>query len=197
MRNIGAVILAAGGSSRFGQPKQLARFRGKSLIRHAIDVARDAGCSPVIVVAGRDARQIAGEVDVEVMENEEWKRGIGTSIRSGMRRLIKLTTKSPDVSGVVLLVCDQPFVEAGTIKRLIAEGEATGKAIVASTYADTLGVPALFGRACFNKLLALPDDTGAKDLIMRGGEEVARVPFPEGNFDIDTVEDLEQLAMKA
>ena len=193
MENIGAVILAAGGSSRFGKPKQLIQFQDKSLVRRMVDGARKGGCSPIVIVIGSDREQIARELEetrATIVENENWQRGIGSSIRAGVRHLIDI---APNLEAIVLLVCDQPFVEADTIKRLIGLRKKTNKAIVASTYSDTLGVPALFERSCFPELLALPDQTGAKSIIVRDRERVAEFPFPEGKIDIDTAADLEQL----
>ena len=193
MQNIGAVILAAGGSSRFGQPKQLLLFRGKTLIRTIIDAACEAGCSPVVVVIGSDAEKIARELaDMSVMEvrNTNWRRGIGSSIRSGVEALI---ARAPDVEAILLLVSDQPAVNARTIKGLVATHEATKKVIAASRYAGTLGVPALFDRSFFEELLSLDDETGAKSIILQNRERVAQFTFPKGAVDIDTWKDWEKL----
>jgi molybdenum cofactor cytidylyltransferase len=148
-KRIGAVILAAGGSSRFGQPKQLIPFRGKSLIRRTVDAASQAGCSPVVVVIGSDDEKLRRELDhagVVTVQNAQWQRGIGSSLRCGIQGL---THTSPDVEASVLLVCDQPAVDVRVIERLIGLRETTGKSIVAASYADTLGVPALFNRSVF------------------------------------------------
>jgi molybdenum cofactor cytidylyltransferase len=96
----------------------------------------------------------------------------------------------------VLLICDQPFVDATLIKHLILCRTQSRKPIVASSYADTLGAPALFDRAFFEKLLALPDDSGAKPIIFRNREHVAEIPFPKGEIDIDTAKDVEMLNAK-
>jgi molybdenum cofactor cytidylyltransferase len=193
MQNIGAVILAAGGSSRFGQPKQLLPFRGKTLIRTIIDAACEAGCSPVVVVIGGNGETIHPEVahaNVLEIRNTNWQRGIGSSIRSGVQAL---TDHARAVEAILLLVCDQPAVNAPFIERLIATREATKKDIVASSYADTVGVPALFNRSLFKELLSLGDDGGAKSIILRNPERVARLAFPEGSVDVDTWQDLEKL----
>src|SRR4030095_3118705 len=99
MEKIGAVILAAGGSSRFGQPKQLLLFRGKTLVRTVIDAAREAGCSPVAVVIGSDSEKIRPELahlNVINVRNTNWQRGIGSSICSGGEGLTK---HAPDIGG--------------------------------------------------------------------------------------------------
>jgi molybdenum cofactor cytidylyltransferase len=205
MRNVAAVILAAGGSSRLGQPKQLLTFGGETLVRRAVRVAGEAGCTPILVVVGengeaikqslaiRDSRLAAsptglnGAADPRVVENAEWKSGIGTSIRRGLE-LVPIA-----VEAAVLLTCDQPFVDASIVRQLIVVQEETRKPIVASSYANTLGVPALFRRSLFDALLALPDATGAKAFILSRRDEVASIPFARGEIDIDAPEDLERL----
>jgi molybdenum cofactor cytidylyltransferase len=176
-----------------GQPKQLLRFRGKSLVHHIVAAARQAGCSPVIVVIGSDSEKVTGELRLTsalIVENENWQRGIGSSIRAGVQGLIDY---APGIDAVVLLVCDQPFVNANTIRNLIKLREETKKSIVASRYSDTLGVPALFDRSLFDELLSLGNEAGAKSIILRNRERVAQLAFPEGAIDIDTWEDWEKL----
>ena len=192
MRKVGAVILAAGGSFRFGRPKQLLSFRDKTLVRTTIDAACKAGCSPIVVVIGSDWEKIHPELahaNVIEVQNKNWQRGIGSSIRSGVEAL---TDHAPDIEAVLLLVCDQPAVDARFIERLIAMHEATRKDIVASGYANTLGVPALFARSLFKELLSIGDEAGAKSIILQNPERVAELAFPEGAIDIDTREDWEK-----
>ena len=193
MQKIGAVILAAGESSRFGRPKQLVQFRGKSLVRRVVDAAKDANCSVIVVVLGSKREQIERELketDAIVAENQNWRRGIGSSIRVGVESAVN---QAPGIEAIVLLTCDQPFVKTDTIERLIVMREKTKKAIVASSYSETLGVPALFDRSCFQELLSLPDDSGAKSIILSNHERVAELLFPEGKIDIDTAADYEKL----
>jgi molybdenum cofactor cytidylyltransferase len=193
MRKIGAIILAAGESSRFGQPKQLLPFRGKTLVRTVIDAAREAGCSPVVVVIGSNCekvQQALPHVNVVKVQNKNWQRGIGSSIRTGVQTLIN---QVPDVEAILLLVCDQPAVNARFIEHFIATREATKKNIVASSYADTVGVPALFDRSLFKELLSIGDEAGAKSIILQNPERVALFAFPEGAMDIDTREDWEKV----
>ena len=204
MRNVGAIILAAGGSSRLGQPKQLLTFRGETLVRRAVRAAAEAGCDPVIVVVGAISATIRSEVAIResriasssapgdgarttVIENAEWRNGIGTSIRRGVEEL------AGSVEAVVLLACDQPFVDATIIAQLIAAHQKTAKRIVASSYANTFGIPALFDRSCFAALMALPDESGAKALIERDADNVAAIAFEDGAIDIDTPQDFERL----
>jgi molybdenum cofactor cytidylyltransferase len=193
MPNVGAVILAAGGSRRFGRPKQLLVFQGESLVRRAVRAATEASTAAVVVVAGDTRPLLEAELrgsSASVVENPEWSRGLGTSIRCGLRNLIKA---APELDAVVVLACDQPFVDAQTIAALVAEQERSGKAIVASGYANTLGIPALFDRSCFEALLALPDDSGAKALIESRPNDVASIEFEKGAIDIDTPADFDRL----
>ena len=193
MLNVGAVILAAGGSSRFGEPKQLLNFHGETLVRRAVRVAIEAGCSRVVVVVGKAGgaiRKELRETPAVIVENHEWPRGLGTSIRRGLAQQADL------VDAVLLLTCDQPLADAALIAQLIAVGKQTRKPIVACRYANTLGVPALFDRSCFEDLLALPDDSGAKSLIKARPADVASILFEDGAIDIDTPEDFQRLAAR-
>ncbi len=190
---IGAVVLAAGGSARLGQPKQLLLYRGESLVRRSADAALQAGCTPVVIVLGWNREKIAGalhNLPVALLPNDDWESGIGRSLRGGVRAV-------EDVDAVVILACDQPYVDASLVHRLIEAHERTGQPIVACTYCGTLGVPALFARAHFSELLSLPDEQGAKAIIAAHPAGVARVDFPEGAIDIDTLEDYRNLPNEA
>jgi len=189
-----AVILAAGESSRFGQPKQLFQFQGKPLVRRVVDAASEAGCSQVIVVTGNAHDEVKHELrecNAIVIENEDWKAGIGTSIHAGVQYVIENT---PDVDAMLLLVCDQPFVDCNVLSDLVAMHRETGKPVVASAYADTLGVPALFSCSIFPELLRLSGNSGAKAIILSNRARVAEFSFPRGNIDVDTIGDLESIA---
>ncbi|MEN3370400.1 MAG: molybdenum cofactor cytidylyltransferase [Verrucomicrobiota bacterium] len=192
MRNVGAIVLAAGGSGRFGQPKQLLAFQGESLVRRAVR-AVSAQCSCVVVVVGDLGAEIENDLSessATIVLNADWRCGLGTSIRCGLRDLL---ASLADLDAVVIVACDQPFVESSTIAALIAERERSGKPIVASSYANTLGIPALFDRSCFEELLALPDQSGAKAIIESRRDDVASIEFEKGAIDIDTPADFERL----
>jgi molybdenum cofactor cytidylyltransferase len=196
MRSVGAIILAAGGSSRFGQAKQLLAFQGESLVRRAVRSAIEGGCASVSVVVGDARDRIETELRETaalIVENREWQRGLGTSIRCGLRHQLN---SRPELNAVLLLVCDQPFVDASVVTALVTQWENSRKTIVACSYANTLGVPALFDRAFFEELLALPDESGAKALIESRGD-FAQVEFEKGAIDIDTPGDFHRLENEA
>ena len=188
---VAAIILAAGGSSRFGKPKQLAIFQGQSLVRRAVSAALAAHCVPVVVVAGAKVETIAAELSATsaiVIENKIWREGPGSSVRAGMAEI-----RRTEVEAVVLLACDQPFVSTSKIEALIALAGTSSKPIVASAYADTFGIPALFTARYFAELSNLAVDRGAKELIISERKNVALLDFPEGAIDIDTPADYENL----
>lgn len=188
---VAALVLAAGGSSRLGRPKQLLRYANNSLVRRTVEAAHRAGCSPILVVVGRDRAAIAAELAnlaVDLLPNDSWESGIGTSIRAGMGALSA-------AAAVVILTCDQPYVSAELISRLIEQQGSSQREMVASSYAGTIGVPALFTHACFEKLLSLGNEQGAKALLLAQADEVGRVDFAEGAVDIDTPEDYADLSV--
>lgn len=193
MSNIGLVILAAGASARMGTPKQLLRYREQSLIRHVVEVAIASVCHPIIVVLGANAECIKLEIeslDIQLIENPLWVEGMSTSVRTGVEALKACNL---DVEAVVLMVCDQPFVSTQLINQLVENYRTTGRLIVASEYAGTLGVPALFHRSLFPELTALGGDVGARRVIKQHTLEAFGIPFPEGAIDLDTPKDYEQL----
>lgn len=192
LSEIGVIILAAGASTRLGTPKQLLPYRGQSLLRHTTEVAIASGCRPIVVVLGSQVERLKAEVvqlPVHVVENKHWAVGMSSSIQTGLKVLQSI---QPSVKAVVTLLCDQPFVSALLVQRLIQVHQHTGKLIVASEYADTVGVPALFSHLLFPVLMTLQADRGAKYVIQNRAQAVARVPFPLGAIDIDTPSDYEQ-----
>jgi molybdenum cofactor cytidylyltransferase len=191
--NIALIILAAGNSSRLGKPKQLVVFNGETLLERIAREALESVCSPIIVVTGNDSetfRQRLKSYRLQIVENEHWQQGMGSSISLGIERLIE--TKA-DLDGVVLCVCDQPFVTAETINNLVRVFQEQKSKIIASEYGDVLGVPALFDKSLFTELADLDGKTGAKKIIEKYRGETFALDFPEGEIDVDTKEDLEKL----
>ncbi len=176
-----AVVLAAGASTRLGEPKQLATIAGETLLARAVRTAREAGCAPVVVVLGADAERIAERCnlgDAVVAVNGEWSEGMASSIRAGVRTLDAI---AKDVDGMVLMTCDQPAVTAEHLRALMETGATT-----ASRYAGRNGIPAYHPKKNFTDLMLLRGDFGARDLL-RGA---AAVEIAGGELDVDTPEDL-------
>lgn len=180
-----------------GEPKQLLRYRGKTLIGHAISTALTLDDACIVVVLGAHAGKIRMELrsaPVVVAENPEWRKGMGGSVRTGLRALLD---RQPESDAVIILLCDQPLVSAETLRGLIEANHRTGGAIVACDYGDTLGVPAFFTRGLFADLLALECAEGARKIFSAHGAEVITVPFPGGALDIDTPADYARLKKDA
>jgi molybdenum cofactor cytidylyltransferase len=190
---IGLIILAAGASTRMGTPKQLLTYRGRSFIRHITEVAIASACQPIAVVLGAHAERIKPEISqlpVQIVENQQWAEGMSTSIRVGLEALLAV---NQDLEAVAIALCDQPFVSFPILERIVEAYHFTGKPIIASEYAGTLGVPVLFSCTLFSEIMALKGTEGAKQIIRKHIHEVFSVPFPEGSIDIDTPNDYAQL----
>lgn len=186
MHGIGGVILAAGGSIRLGQPKQLLEFDGETLVHAMVRAAQEGGCERVCVVTGHARQGVENAVAPLrplLVHNDAWERGIGSSIRLGVQAL-------QHASAIIVLTCDQPAVNAAVIRSLIEEYRSGGHAIVASYYTGTVGIPALFDHTCFAELQRLPDDRGAKSVIQAAPARVTPFQFEAGALDLDTPEEL-------
>ena len=191
MEKVAAVILAAGSASRMGQPKQLLTIGSQNLVQRAVRTAATAFCDPIVVVTGAYANQVQASVDphsATCVHNAAWQEGMGSSIRRGARAVANL---SPAAEALIILLCDQPLVSPQLLQQLIMTHTATRQPLVASAYANILGVPALFHKSLFPALLRMSGAAGAQTLIRQHREAVATVAFPEGVHDVDTVADYE------
>jgi molybdenum cofactor cytidylyltransferase len=191
---IGIIILAAGASSRMGRPKQLLPFEGETLLSRAVRVALETPCRPVVVVLGSNAEALQEELagtEARIVVNQEWTEGMSSSIRCGLQSLETVATQATEAA--ILMLCDQPFVTSGIIRRLVETYRAQRTLIVASEYeaegAKTLGVPALFSRPLFTELMELRGAAGAKRIIARHAAEGSVIAVPEAAFDVDTPDD--------
>ncbi|MBD2261171.1 nucleotidyltransferase family protein [Pseudanabaena sp. FACHB-2040] len=193
MSRIGILILAAGASSRLGQPKQLLSYQGKPLIRQMAEVAISSGCHPIGIVLGAYGETIQpylADLGIHIIYNKQWQTGMAGSLQCGLREILML---SPDLDAIVLMVCDQPFVSPRLIHQLISSYQALNYPIVASKYAGILGVPALLHRSFFPDLFALQGDMGARVIIQQHRSRSLSIPFAEGAIDLDTPQSLEIL----
>ena len=191
--SIAVIILAAGRSARLGSPKQLLSYRGKTLLQHTIDTALESQASPILVVLGSGKDAIKKELEqkqVFILENSSWESGMASSISCGITNLQEL---APESKAVILMVCDQPFVDAKLLNNLITKHKDTRQSIVASSYANTLGTPALFHQSLFSELLVLEGESGAKSLIKKYSLQTGFVSFDQGSIDIDTRENYRNL----
>ncbi len=192
-RHLGALILAAGASTRLGQPKQLLQIDGETLVERTVRIARAAGADTVFVVLGAHYQPIFEvlqpyQPNLRVLLNGRWAEGMGTSIALGAA-----AAERHNVDDLLVLTCDQVAVTSAHLCELVAASHR--EHVVASAYHNRRGVPALFPEFSFHALQRLSGDRGARDLLQH--EDVLQLPLPGGEIDIDTPEDLEQLSVSA
>lgn len=192
---IGLILLAAGESRRLGKPKQLLKFDGKTLIRHLAEMTLASNCSPICVVLGAKVDEIRAEIDdlpLEIAINENWQNGMSSSLKTGLKKLLAI---APNLAAVVVALCDQPFITSTITNRLAETYQKTNAPIVASEYAETIGVPALFSHLIFDELLNLSTENGAKQIIKNHLASVVSISVPEAEIDIDTTDDYEKVIL--
>jgi molybdenum cofactor cytidylyltransferase len=113
---------------------------------------------------------------------------MGTGISAGIKQALLL-----DLDSVILAVSDQPYVSSGLFAKMLTLKDKSGKRIVASSYAGTLGTPVLFDKEYFDQLNSLQGNQGAKNIVNMNRSDVCIVKFEKGSIDIDTIEDYEKL----
>ena len=183
---IGLAILAAGSSSRMGRAKQLLPWGGTTLIRSVVAQAIASGLGPVACVLGAQAERIRAELHddpVTILVNDRHLQGPGTSVHTAAR-----WAASRRFDGLLVLLADQPRIRATDLERLASTFAASGALAAGAAYDDGVGVPAIFSRDLFHRLVSLPVDGGAK-AFLRSSLRVAAVPFPDSLADLDTPAD--------
>jgi molybdenum cofactor cytidylyltransferase len=185
------IVLAAGNSSRLGEPKQLLFYQNKTLLQHILNEAKNANLDPVICVTGYKADRIAETITdtgITIVYNKQWPEGMGTGISTGIKQLLNTAVES-----VILAVSDQPHVTADLFRTMVGNMDESKKGIVACSYAGTLGTPVLFKKEYFNQLILLNGQEGAKNIVKANLSDVRELEFENGRVDIDTKQDYENL----
>ena len=182
------MLLAAGSSSRFGSPKQLADIAGRPMLARTLEtVSQLERRHAVTVVLGANAERLeplVREAAANVAFNPDHARGMAGSIRVGL-------AQAPfDARGALIVLADQVAVTADDLRQLVSRWEQQPDRIVAAQYAGTIGVPAIFPADLFRELAELQGDRGARVLLMRYPERVVSVPMPSAAQDIDMPQDL-------
>lgn len=186
---VAAIVLAAGSSSRLGRPKQLLPFGDGVLLDVVLDLVRAAPIAQRIVTLGGSAADVRAAVDLsgfDVVVNDDFRSGCSSSIGAAVGAV------RSDVDAVVLLLGDQPMMQANAIDAVIrGRGDAP---IAVARYRDGIGHPFVLSRATFPALGALHGDRGVWKLIERLGTAVARVDVPTRMpADVDTEADYQAL----
>ncbi len=187
----GILILAAGGSTRMRTAKQTLVYQGSTLLKRAVNTALASVCTPVVVVLGSQAEQLNGSIadlPVIAVNNPNWERGMGTSIRCGVSAI-----QSADIDAIMILLCDQPLISTAHLDRMVQSHFASNQSITAAAYANVLGTPAIFSASHFAELLSLDDAQGGKSIFGRHPGRVNAFEIPEAETDLDTPEDYRRL----
>ena len=191
--NIAVVVLAAGGSTRLGSPKQLVEFNGKTLLDHTLDKVDLLGFQTKILVLGAKREEIMDKIDsnsFKVVVNTHWEQGMASSIKVGLEAAM---AEEEGLDHVLFLVSDQPFLERANLIKLVHTQLAQRPKATYSKYGDNIGVPAIFSKEAFPLLLELEGDEGAKKLTPMEDFDFCTETFKKGGFDVDTEEDVQQL----
>lgn len=190
-KEYGVIILAAGKSSRLGRPKQSLLYKDGTLLNKMVKTAIASDFGPVVVVLGSDAELFMKDCESAItIINENWQNGMAGSIYCGLDALLK---KNPYLKGVIISVCDQPYVTAELLQQLIDKHRQDNLPIIASDYGGIKGTPAFFHTTIFPELMQLEGDKGARLILQKDKERVGLINFPLGKEDIDTEEDYNRL----
>lgn len=193
MPNIGLILLAAGNSSRLGRAKQFLDWHGKSLLAHTLDQTNDLKLVQRLVVYG--ARKLEMERHLKALQvshvyNPNWSTGMGSSIRTGLQAILDT---GDELEAVLLLIVDQPLLKKHHLESILALHQAHPNRIIAASYQDTFGVPAIFPKSYFSALMTLKEQAGAKKILKKYQNQLIPFPCPEAAFDIDTEADYSHL----
>jgi molybdenum cofactor cytidylyltransferase len=189
---VGAVVLAAGGSLRMGQLKQLLEVAGQPMARRVVQVVGSAGVDQVVVVVGAHAdavKQALEGLAVQIVRNRHWADGMSGSLRVGVGALRR------DIQAAFIVLADQPGLTSELLRSLLARYHATNARIIAPFYEGRRGNPVLFDRALFVDLQALEGDKGAREFLALHEDWVERVDVdnPAVLLDVDTPRDYRRL----
>lgn len=186
---MGAVVLAAGRSTRMGEPKQLLRLGGKTLLEQVLENVRAARVTDVVLVLGCAAETIVQQVSVEgvnVVVNEAYQNGMGSSLHVGLSAL------DPMTDAALIVLADQPFVRPQTYHKIIEQYQQSDAQIVVPTYRGFRGNPVLLDRSVFSEVMALTGDIGCRAIFGDHPDGIAKVAVDDIGIlvDIDDKDDL-------
>jgi len=188
-KSIGIIMLAAGASRRMGKPKQLLKIDNQTLIERAIAITQALDNQHTVVVLGANAEKITPFIStlptLDFIINEHWEQGMGTTLKAGVEFFL---SKKMDLSAVIVMVCDQPYLSSKKLQELVDTYHETKANIVTTTYNNIKGVPALFSKDLFDKLIGLNKDEGARKIIKKYTGAIETIDFPKGIYDLDTPE---------
>lgn len=182
-----AVVLAAGGSTRLGRPKQLLTRDGETLVHRAARLALASGAARVRVIVGAHADDVVAAVrdlPVECLVNPRWNEGLAGSVRVAVDAL------AAHDRATLLLTCDQPALDLVHVQVLLAAARAAPSGSAATRFGDRVGVPAVVAPAVLRAARAVQGDRGLRDVLNAAGTGVIACDAPVLGVDIDTPEDV-------
>ncbi|MFZ0497654.1 MAG: nucleotidyltransferase family protein [Steroidobacteraceae bacterium] len=185
-----AIVLAAGGSTRFGSAKQLVRIGDRPLLSLIAGRTAEVVGHALLIVLGAQAAELAPLLKHSpgsTVVNRDWREGLGSSIRTGIARL------PPSCGAVMLVLADQACVTTDDLRRLAGAWRRQPLCVTAAQYGASVGAPAIFPRHLFSELSELRGDSGARVLLKRHADNLVRVPMASAAFDLDTPADLLEL----
>jgi len=188
--SLGVVILAAGASSRLGQPKQLVEIDGQPLVRRQVEIALTIQPARVVVVTGgqaSDVEQAIAGMGVDCCFNQHWEKGMGNSLAAGIRAMPER------VRGAMLLLVDQWRIQPGDLDDLVTTWAKDPLAAVTACWGDTSGPPVIFPRSLFAPLSRLTGDRGARHLLKKFSGGLVKVQMDHAQFDLDSPQQLDAL----
>ncbi|MEE8495956.1 MAG: nucleotidyltransferase family protein [Xanthomonadales bacterium] len=189
---LGIVLLAAGGSSRMGRPKQLLQIEGEALVtrvsRRLVELESDS----VMVVTGSAAQAVNDQLSglpIQIVHNPRWEEGMASSLAAGVKNL------PAEIEGALIVLCDQWQVGLADLQKLVQAWNTDISRIAAACWQDegqqVIGPPAIFPRALFGELFALNGDRGARAVIEKHRERTFFVAMKNARFDLDEPADTE------
>lgn len=191
MVNIAVLVLAAGKSSRINGIKQLERINGKTLLDITLETAQKVVQNNIFCVLGANAKKIQDEIstkNIKFIENKNFEKGLSSSIVSGINHF---KNENLTLDGVLILLADQPAIDSNYLKTMIHLFKKEKQKIIASSYRNKKGVPAIFPRKYFSDLLMIKGDKGAKQFLKTHQNDIITPKVKTNLIDIDTKEDLD------
>ena len=184
-RKVAAVVLAAGGSTRFGEAKQLLEWEGRPLVSHSVELAWRAGLTPITVVVGAAAERVTAVLEgypCQIMRNYRWAEGLSSSLSIGLAAL------PPSIGAAIFLPVDQPNITPQFLQALVERWRNSDAEIVLPTYHGERGGPVLFAQTLFPELAQLSGDVGGRALLDAYSERIATLPVTDPGLltDVDT-----------
>jgi molybdenum cofactor cytidylyltransferase len=187
---IAGILLAAGSATRMGQNKLLLDLGGEPLVRRVARRAVEAGLDPVLVVLGHEAdrvREALAGVPCRFVPSPEWSQGQSASLSAGVAAV------PPEAAAAVVLLGDMPFVDAGSIREVVARWRESGAPLVSSRYGDVPAPPTLYARPLLAELQGGEGEGRGREVVRRNRALAAWVDRPaEALADVDVPEDLER-----